>query len=256
MEIISLLHKDLAHKEGEVYLIKQDLYRKEILEHFKSLSDDDRYSRFGTKVSDGFLEIEYGNANKNLGGFGELRIFAPVDLISDSFCFAVFKDSKIIGLLQLIKINGYEDGANSPIVVPSLFRNNSFELGISVSTAHQGSGIGSKLFEKGISFAKTIGARAITTYCLASNFAVQKMAKKNGLSILFEGSERIGNLEIPPGEALKNPSEVFSNFAKAIESNSVMFFDVNAKNQFYLMLSTYNNLVSLLKWDTLKQTPA
>jgi RimJ/RimL family protein N-acetyltransferase len=250
---IDMLRTDLVHKEDEVYLIRQDFYREEILEHFKSLSDDDRYSRFGMKVSDDFLETEYGNVNKNLGGFGELRVFIPVDFISDSFCFAIFKDKKIIGLLQLIKTNEGSDSING-VVVPSLFRNNSFELGISVSTEHQGKGIGSKLFEKGVSFAKTIGARTITTYCLASNVAVQKMARKNGLSVLFEGTERVGNLAIPPGEALKNPSEMFSNFATAIESNNVMFFDVNAKNQFYMMLSAYQNLVSLLKWNSIRSS--
>jgi hypothetical protein len=80
------------------------------------------------------------------------------------------------------------------------------------------------------------------------------MARKNGLSVLFEGTERVGNLAIPPGEALKNPSEMFSNFATAIESNNVMFFDVNAKNQFYMMLSAYQNLVSLLKWNSIRSS--
>lgn len=246
---IDFLQKDFLHKEGEIYLIKQDLYKEQILEHFKSLSPEDRYSRFGFSVTDEYLDNEYKISHSGNYIFSQLKVFTPIDYLGDSFCFAVFKDSKIIGLLQLFrqKNDGGKNGTNK--FTPDFFKNHNFELGISVSTGYQGQGIGSKLFAKGVLFAKTIGAAAITTYCLSSNIAVQKMAKKNGLSILFEGTERVGNLEIDQDEIIKNPSIIFSEVAKAIESNSIMFFDKTEITKFYSIIEMYNQILSFFKWN-------
>jgi GNAT superfamily N-acetyltransferase len=70
------------------------------------------------------------------------------------------------------------------------------ELSVSVESEHRGNGLGEKLFERAILWAKNRGATKITAECFTHNRAMMCLARKHEMKLEMEGSDTTGILNI------------------------------------------------------------
>ncbi len=197
-------------KAGKVYLIEKRSYEQNIIDHLKRLSPEDRYMRFGVKITDERIE-HYVTESIKVG----------------DHIFAVFgENGDIVAMLHMARENCDRYG---------------FEFGISVDEQYRKSGFGGMLFKKAISFAKTLGAKHIYTYCLTENRAMQNLAKKNGLSVMLDYGDVTGKLDISE----QNGFEQLRNLIEFATTEQMMIFDVGQHAVVQTYLNHFNNLQAL-----------
>lgn len=196
-------------KAGKVFLIQKNTYREEIKDHLKRLSSEDRHLRFGVVIADERIDHYVEDSMK-----------------IDDFLFAVFnEDGQIIALLHMAR-----DARDK----------NAFELGLSVDSDHRGEGHASEMFGKAITFAKTLGAKRIFTYCLAENKAMQNLAKKHELRVMLEHGDVTGELSIPG----RNNVEIVNDLVDFATTEQLMIFDKMSYavvNTMLTQFSTFEN---------------
>lgn len=199
-------------KAGKIYLIEKRVYEQKMIDHLKRLSPEDRHMRFGTSIQDDRIE----------------RYVKETIKVGDHL-FAIFaEDGEIAGLLHMPR---------------DVHDNQGFEIGISVDEKYRKSGFGGELFKKAISFAKTLGAKHIYTYCLSENKAMQKLAKKNGLNVMLEYGDVTGKLQL--GE-----QGGFNHLNSLIEfatTEQMMIFDAGMQSAVHTYINNFNTLQNLYK---------
>lgn len=192
-------------KAGKVYLIQKQTYSDEIKGHLKRLNPDDRHLRFGTSITDDRIDHYVDDAVK-----------------IDDFLFGVFgNDGSIVAFLHMAR-----DARDK----------NAFELGLSVDSEFRGEGYASAMFEKAVTFAKTLGAKRIFTYCLAENKAMQSLAKKHDLRVMLEYGDVTGELELPQRSSV----EIVNNLVDFATTEQMMIFDKMSYNMVHTMLNQFN----------------
>lgn len=128
-----------------------DTHRKQCLDHFNNLDRDSLYTRFCYPINQEGLVRYVDNINFNTNGI-----------------FGVFnEDMELVGLGECVI--GQDDKA---------------EVGFSVLKQHQGKGIGNKLMERIVQFAKSRNKQHLEMNCLRTNIASVHLAKKHGLKIV------------------------------------------------------------------------
>jgi GNAT superfamily N-acetyltransferase len=83
-------------------------------------------------------------------------------------------------------------------VVHVAFTGEQAELGLSVSTAHRGCGVGSALFERATTHARNRLVSSLYMHCLAENAPVMRIARRFGMVVVTGSGDADAHLALPP----------------------------------------------------------
>jgi GNAT superfamily N-acetyltransferase len=183
---------------------------QEIEEHLLRLDADDRYLRFCHNLQD-----------EGIKGYVErMDLRGPCNEAG----FAIFDDThKIIGFCH---------------VAPSSEDCKLAEMAISVDKEHRYQGLGDILFTRGLLHCESVGATKIFMNCLASNKAIQKLARRNGMNVCTEYGEAVADLDVSDADAI-------SAFLESAQNDVVGVYDTNLRymtNQWSEYLVALNNI--------------
>jgi GNAT superfamily N-acetyltransferase len=70
------------------------------------------------------------------------------------------------------------------------------ELGLSALPGFRGQGNGDALLRRAVIWLRNRGSLSVYVHCLAENAAMKHLARKNGMRIVYAGSESDGRLEL------------------------------------------------------------
>lgn len=140
-------------------------YLAEYARHLKSLSDEDRYTRFGYAASTQAIDQMILNIVYNQ---------------ADHHIFTYYTDSKIVGFGHLAR------------------EESDWELAVSVDREYQGRGIADELMSHMISWGKTHGVEIVYMHCITENQKIQHLARKHGLKTWDRsGHELTARVQLP-----------------------------------------------------------
>jgi GNAT superfamily N-acetyltransferase len=140
-------------------------YLAEYAQHLKSLSDEDRYTRFGYAASTQAIDQMILNIVYNQ---------------ADHHIFTYYTDSKIVGFGHLAR------------------EESDWELAVSVDREYQGRGIADELMSHMISWGKTHGVEIVYMHCITENQKIQHLARKHGLKTWDRsGHELTARVQLP-----------------------------------------------------------
>ena len=140
-------------------------YLAEYAHHLKSLSNEDRYTRFGYAASADTIDQ---------------MILNIVYHREDHHIFTYYTDDRIVGFGHLAR----EDDA--------------WELAVSVEREYQGRGIANALMDYMIAWGKTHGVEVLYMHCITENQKIQHLARKHGLKAWDRaGHELTARVKLP-----------------------------------------------------------
>lgn len=146
--------------------------------HLKSLSDEDKSSRFGYLITDYMID--------------KLMLEMCYHPTEHELWYARTEDTRV-GWGQLSK---NPDG--------------SWELAVSVDKKYQRQGIGDKLISEMLSFAKFHKIPEVYMHCIEDNRAIQHLAQKHELKTRERGAgERTAALEVPQPTFIEANSQLW-----------------------------------------------
>ncbi|MEW5887735.1 MAG: GNAT family N-acetyltransferase [Pseudomonadota bacterium] len=157
--------------------------------HFLALPPDDLRLRFGRILSEAAL-LAYVDAID----FGRDAVFGVVD-----------EDLELLGVAHLGVLG------------------EAAEFGVSVLPGHRGRGIGSALFERCATYARTHGIARLFMHCLAENQSIMRIARRAGMDVVLQAGEAEGQLELSPSD----PATVVGQWM----SDRLALFDYALKSQ-------------------------
>lgn len=199
-------------KANKVYRIDKDNYRADIIQHLCRLSSEDRHMRFGVALPDARIEH-----------------YVDESLKPNDYLFGVFNDEgEMIGFLHLAH------DARDKLA---------YEIGLSVDESARKSGIGGKLFEKAVIFAKGLGAKRVYTYCLSENKAMQHLARKSDLKVMLEYGDVTGELVV--GD--RTHAEILNGLVEIATSDQMMIFDRVSNDFITYTMSQYDIFMQKIK---------
>jgi GNAT superfamily N-acetyltransferase len=142
-----------------------------LAEFYAALPDDDRRRRFlGSSRGPGLGFCESLCTNDHVHGEGFVAVLGTTDA----------HDGRIVGHLCLVP-----DDTSTP------------EIGIAVASDHQGRGIGRRLFERALGWARAQGVRTLRAVCFADNARVLRLlSSAHGASIFPTCDPAIVEIEI------------------------------------------------------------
>lgn len=140
-------------------------YLADYAQHLKSLSNEDRYTRFGHAASADAID----------------RLMLNILYNQDQHhIFTYYIDDHIVGFGHLAR-----EGAD-------------WELAVSVEKTYQGRGIADELMKYMIDWGKTHGVNAVYMHCITENQKIQHLARKHGLrTIDRSGAEITAQVKLP-----------------------------------------------------------
>lgn len=148
-------------------------HRPRIATHILSLSESDRYLRFGFPATDEQIQ----------------RYVEGMDFDRDEV-FGIFnRRLELIAMAHL---------AYMPMVVPKPETPATAEFGVSVAHRVRGRGYGARLFEHAVLHARNRGCERLLIHALSENVAMLKIARKAGALVERDGSESEAWLKLPP----------------------------------------------------------
>lgn len=165
-----------------------DLYSLgEYGKHLKNLTDEDKYSRFGAKLTDYAIDQILLN-----------MLYNPHD---HELWFSVDIEGNTVGWGHMAR---NED--------------DSWELAVSVESAHQRKGVGGKLIEEMLAWAKFHKVSEVFMHCIENNKVIQHLALKHELKTRERGhGERTAAIEVPAPNILEFNSQLFKEQADIIQ---------------------------------------
>lgn len=145
--------------------------------HLKSLSDNDKSTRFGYRISDQSIDSFILNVLYHK---------------RDHYLFTAKADDVIVGFGHLARDS------------------NGWELAVSVDQRFQNQGIGGELIAYMIDWAKVHGIVSLYMHCIADNKRIQHLSSKYGLKVIVrEGQDITAEMKIPAPSALDYTAEYF-----------------------------------------------
>lgn len=147
-------------------------HRDRIAAHLTSLSEGDRYLRFGYPATDG-------------------QIGKYVDMLD-------FDQDEVFGIfnrrLELIAMAHLAHAGAAPGAAPGTMA----EFGVSVLEKVRGRGFGARLFEHAVLHARNRGVTTLFIHALSENTAMLKIARNAGAAVERDGPESEAWLRLPP----------------------------------------------------------
>ena len=157
------------------------LQMEEVITHFLSLEREDLRLRFGYTPTDSIVReyVESSWSTKHDKWFG------------------VYDSGKCIATAHVC-----------------IMKNDTAELGFTVSKDYRKLGIGNKLFVRGTTWAKSLGAKQLFLHCLSENKAIQKIAKNNNMNVvILTGGEAEATIATPYDPSAKFIDNMFDGIA-------------------------------------------
>ena len=169
-------------------IVHTDLYSLgEYGKHLKNLPDDDKYSRFGAKLTDYAIDQMMLN-----------MVYNPDDH----------------------ELWYVRDHAGNHIGFGHMARNrdDTWELAVSVNKSHQRQGVGDKLIEEMLAWAKFHKISEVFMQCIENNKVIQHLAEKHELKTRERGhGERTAAIEVPEPNPVEFTSQLFKEQADIIQ---------------------------------------
>ena len=171
-----------------------DNHRSRIAKHLLSLSERDRYLRFGYAAQDAHIE----------------KYVAQLDFERDEIFGIYNRRLQLIAVAHLAMSLSAEHARCA-------------EFGVSVLASARGRGLGARLFERAALSASNAGVELMFIHALSENAAMLSIARKAGARVERDGSE---------AEAyLKLPSASFDTHMAELIGERVAEFDYQVKVQ-------------------------
>ena len=156
-------------------------HRRRIREHLLSLSERDRYLRFGYPASDEQIT----------------RYAMGLDFDRDEVLGIFNRRLELVAMAHL----AYEPQPQRP-GKPAMA-----EFGVSVLGKLRGRGIGARLFERAVLHARNRGIDTLFIHALSENAPMLKIARKAGATVERDGSESEAWLRLPPDTVASHVGE-------------------------------------------------
>lgn len=131
--------------------------------HFDALDPGDTHLRFGN----------------NLSRVAKHLYVESIDFTRDSVFGVYADDLTLLGVAHLASFSG------------------AAELGLSVLPAYRSHGVGSALFDRGVTRARNLQVVELFMHCIAHNNAIMHIARKAGMKIVIEDGDADAYLELP-----------------------------------------------------------
>jgi GNAT superfamily N-acetyltransferase len=188
-------------------------HRARILAHLLALGEHDRYLRFGYAAADAQIE----------------RYVQSIDFDSDEVFGTFNRRLELIAMAHLAM----------PKQLASPDAAASAEFGVSVLHKARGRGLGQRLFEHAVLYARNRGIDTLFIHALSENAAMLKIARKAGAVVERDGPEAQAYLKLPPDNLGTHVDEVieqqvaeldyqFKRQAKRIEAFLASLSEVKA----------------------------
>ena len=148
--------------------------KENLLRHFlQDIVGEDRRLRFGHLLPDAGVE-DY--VEKTFKDFGCKNMWFIVDMPS-----TYTLNRKVIASCHV----SYDSKTNTA------------EMGCTVSKDFRGKKIGQELFNRGVTWARMLGAETIFMHCLSENKVIQHIAKKGGMTVVtLDPSEKESTIQV------------------------------------------------------------
>jgi GNAT superfamily N-acetyltransferase len=176
----------------------------DIRQHLLSLSEHDRYLRFGYAANDEQV-LRYAAGLK----FGRDEIYGIFN-----------RNLRIVAMahLAIVKKEGQ----------PSIA-----EFGVSVQASARGRGYGARLFQRAVMHARNANISEIYILALSENAPMIRIARKSGATLQRDGSETEAYLQLPKRDLDSRITELVADqFAKtnySVKEDAKKFWDFLAK---------------------------
>ncbi|MDE2415111.1 MAG: GNAT family N-acetyltransferase [Comamonadaceae bacterium] len=144
-------------------------HRERVATHLLSLTERDRYLRFGYSASD-----------EQVRRYAELLDFERDEV------FGIFNRRLDLIAMAHVAFAESEDYQGCA------------EFGVSVLASARGRGYGARLFERAVMLARNRGVHLMFIHALTENTAMLKIARNAGARIHHDGSESQAHLQLPP----------------------------------------------------------
>ena len=154
-------------------------HRDRIATHLLSLTDDDRYLRFGYVATDEHIR----------------NYVAKLDFVNDDIFGIYNRRLELIAMAHL----AYSRDPKSA---------NCAEFGVSVLAKARGRGYGRRLFERAVLHARNEGVELLFIHALSENVAMLKIARAAGATLERFGTETEAHLRLPPATLDTRMSEL------------------------------------------------
>lgn len=154
-------------------------HRERIATHLLSLTDDDRYLRFGYVATDEHIR----------------NYVAKLDFVNDDIFGIYNRRLELIAMAHL----AYSRDPKSA---------NCAEFGVSVLAKARGRGYGRRLFERAVLHARNEGVELLFIHALSENVAMLKIARAAGATLERFGTETEAHLRLPPATLDTRMSEL------------------------------------------------
>lgn len=181
--------------------IINDIDKENLIHHFiNDIVGEDRRLRFGGLVDDdtvkSYIESSFNN-------FGSSNMWFIVDIQSpDTY------NRKVIASCHV----AYDSKTNTA------------EMGCTVSKDFRGKQIGQELFNRGITWARMLGAETIFMHCLSENKIIQHIAQKGGMTVVtIDPSEKESTITV-------KKSPIVAGFEDAV-MESMAVYDMTVRTQ-------------------------
>ena len=92
----------------------------------------------------------------------------------------------------------HDDGLRIVAAVHVALAGATAELGLSVLPGWRGRGAGDALLKRAVTWLRNRGVLSVYVHCITENAAMLHLARKNGMRIVYSGSESDGRLELEP----------------------------------------------------------
>lgn len=166
-------------------------HRERITAHLISLTESDRYLRFGYAATDAQLS----------------KYVDMLDFEQDEV-FGIFnRKLELIAMAHLAHSMSNQVEGHPPMS----------EFGVSVLPQYRGRGFGARLFEHAMLHARNRGMQTLFIHALSENVAMLKIARNAGATVERSGSESEAWLRLPPDTLASHVGELVEHQAAELD---------------------------------------
>ena len=164
--------------------------RPRIVNHLMTLSESDRYLRFGYAASD-----------------AQLTHYA--DLID-------FEQDEVFGIFdRRLRLLAMAHLAQLPLRKDSQVRE--AEFGVSVLAHARGRGYGTRLFEHAVLHARNRHIDTLVVHAMSENTPMLSIARRAGASVVRDGGDALARLQLPPDDWISHVDEMVESHAADLD---------------------------------------